>query len=471
MEQSVSGQARPKPETAVEEQLDLARKARLLNVLTASAAVICVIFLALMYLPVFGPPWTYKLIFGMLLLCCGLTLLLNRMGFFRPASLLYTLCLTLSIFAVILIGVFEYAIVGWAIYYFLVPVLVAGAVLGPRSTFAVATLSALLVAVIAVVAFHALPYDALEYSDEVLSVVIPAAVLCYVMAIVAWLYGSNLEGTLRQLAEQSQQLRAANEEIRAFSHTLGEKVEERTHELREFVYMVAHDLRNPLTVIHGYTEMLEEDLPAGLSERVNRAVTTIGTNIDHMLYLTEDLLEIASLQSGSVQFEMEPLPIDLVIEEVCTGFEQRLAEKHLGLKVELPAKLPLVCGDHLRLTQVLNNLVGNAYNYTLAGAIIVGARPVDGLVEVSVADTGIGIPPEEQRRLFSHFFRGEHELVRHQKGSGLGLSIARSIVEAHGGQIWVESEVDKGTTFHFTLPVATGLPRGQVTDSDSRSDD
>jgi signal transduction histidine kinase len=159
---------------------------------------------------------------------------------------------------------------------------------------------------------------------------------------------------------------------------------------------------------------------------------------------------------------MAPLPLEIVIEDVCTNFEPRLAEKRLGLKVEVPAKLPAVLGDPAHLSRVLSNLVANACNYTPSGAIIVGARPVNGSVQVSVSDTGIGISPNDQKRLFTHFFRGDHEVVRNNKGSGLGLLIARTIVEAHGGEIWVESELNKGSTFYFTLPVASNmLPPGE----------
>ncbi len=451
-------QTSPPAGIRVGDPAERARKTRLLNILTISATVVCILFLALMYLPVVGSSWAYKLIFGLLLICCVLSYLVNRVGRVGPASLLYTLSLTLAIFAVILVGVLDYGIVGWAIYYFLVPVLVAGMVVGPRATFSFATLNVLLIAVITIVARHVASYDPADWPTNVLAVVIPAGMLCYVMAIVAWLYGSSLQDALRQVTEQSQQLQAANKEIRAFSRTLEEKVEERTHELREFVSMVAHDLRNPLTTIRGYTEMLLEEQADGQSKRQSRPVHMIAANVEHMLQLTGDLLEISRLRSGSVQFDMEVLPIQLVIEEVCASFEQRLNEKRLGLKVEVPPDLPPVWGDHHHLTQVLTNLMGNAYHYTPAGAIVVGARQVDGSVEVSVADTGIGIPAEEQKRLFTHFFRGEHEVVRSRKGTGLGLSISLTIVEAHGGQIWVDSEVDRGSTFHFTVPLASNSP-------------
>jgi signal transduction histidine kinase len=116
-----------------------------------------------------------------------------------------------------------------------------------------------------------------------------------------------------------------------------------------------------------------------------------------------------------------------------------------------------VQGDPFYLNHALSNLVDNAYRYTPAGAIIVSARTVNGSVEVSVSDTGVGIPPEEQKRLFRQFIRGEHDEVRSQKGTGLGLSIAHSIVEAHRGRIWVDSEVGKGSTFCFAIPVAAEL--------------
>jgi two-component system sensor histidine kinase VicK len=105
--------------------------------------------------------------------------------------------------------------------------------------------------------------------------------------------------------------------------------------------------------------------------------------------------------------------------------------------------------------RVLNNLVGNAYYYTPSGEIIIGAYQVNGSVEVCVSDTGIGITPEEQKQLFTRFFRGENPVVRSRKGAGLGLPIAHSIVEAHGGRMWVESKNGRGTTVRFTLPVAS----------------
>jgi signal transduction histidine kinase len=326
--------------------------------------------------------------------------------------------------------------------------------LGSRATFSFATLNVLLIIVISLVAGRGISLESESYYSQVISIVIPPAILCYLMALVAWLYGNSLEKALKGLAERSQQLQIANEEIYAFSRTLEDKVEERTQELREFVSMVAHDLRNPLTTVWGYIEMLAEQGEEASEDLQERAYTTIIANVQHMVHMTDNLLEISRLQSGRVQFEMESLPIEHIIQEVCKGFEPRLNEKRLDLRIDLPPGLPPVWGDRFRLTQVLNNLIGNACNYTPSGMITVGARSVNGGVEVSVSDTGIGIPLQEQKRLFTRFFRGDHQVVRHQKGTGLGLTITQSIVQAHGGDISVESQVDKGTTFRFTVPVA-----------------
>jgi signal transduction histidine kinase len=441
-----------------DEKLELERKRRLLNIMTISGIIVCIVFLVLMVWPLFSSSWINLASFGILLGCCIGSFLLNRQGRFIAASYLFTISLMLAIVAVVVEGIYEFGLLGFVIYYLPLTVLVAGMLFGSRATFVFAGLNTLLILAVALLTYFATSMDTETLASEVLAVAIPAAVLCFLMALVAWLYGSSLEGALGRLTEQSQQLQTANEEIRAFSRTLEDKVEERTQELREFMAMVAHDLRNPLTVISGYTEILQEEPTPASHVRQDRAVNTISSNVEHMLHLTDDLLELSRLRTGAIEFDMEPLPIKIVIEEVCAGFELKMAEKRLGLKLELPAGLPLVWGDHFRLTQVLNNLVSNAYNYTPSGAVIVAARPEIGLVEVSVSDTGIGIPEEELRRLFTHFFRGEHQVVRRQKGTGLGLSIAQSIVEAHGGRISAESQVGKGSTFHFTLPIAQSQP-------------
>jgi signal transduction histidine kinase len=432
---------------------ELQRRRRLLHILVSTGVITCIAFLAAMLVPPVSP-WPYFVIFGLLLLVSLISLVLNRKTYSIVAAWLWLISLTLAIFVNLVLSIYWNLEIASSVYYFGLTVLAAGVILKPTATFGIATLIALLIGVLFLVGAQVGSLQNEAFARHLIGNTIPPVIFCYLMALLAWLYGSSLEGALRRLTEQSQQLQAANEEIRAFSRTLEDKVEERTQELREFMSMVAHDLRNPLTVISGYAEILQEESAPPSHARQDRAVNTISANVEHMLHLTDDLLELSRLRSGTIQFDMEPLPIKIVIEEVCASFEPQMAEKRLGLKLELPPGLPLIWGDHFRLTQVLNNLVSNAYNYTPSGAVIVAAQPGNGLVKVSVSDTGIGIPPDELQRLFTHFFRGEHEVVRRQKGIGLGLSIAQSIVQAHGGDIWAESEVGKGSTFHFTLPIA-----------------
>jgi signal transduction histidine kinase len=452
MRGTVTEQTTQLPEHTAEKQAELERRGKLLHIMTVTGVIVCVLFLLLMMLPFIGGQPPYYIIFSVLLFCCALAAFLNRKGYLRTAAYLFLFALSFSIFGVILAAVFGQYVVGPVLFYFPLTVLAAGMVLGSRATFGFATLNAAMLALISLVAYLLFDMDVETYGDQVAASTIPALVLCYLMALVAWLYGNSLEGALHRLTEQSQQLKRANIEIHAFSRGLEDKVEERTQELREFVSMVAHDLRAPLTVISGYTEILQEEQEPAPTQRQQRALDTISANVEHMLQMTEGLLEISRLQSGAVRFNMEALPIQVVIEEVCTSFGQQLAEKQLGLKVEVSPDLPRVWGDHTHVTQVLHNLLTNACNYTPSGTIIIGARSSDGFVEVSVSDTGIGISPEDQHRLFTHFFRGQHHLVRSRKGTGLGLSIAKSIVEAHGGEIGFESEVGKGSTFRFTLP-------------------
>lgn len=432
------------------------RRRRLFNIMAASGVVTCVVMLALMFVPPISP-WIYFAIFGALLAVGLVSLALNRKRYSRRAALAWLASLTLAIFLVLLAELLDSQKIDPTIYWFALVVFASGTILKPRATFVFATVSTVLIGVLVILASQVGSDWVDEYARDVIGTAVPPAIVCYLVAIVSWLYGTSLENALHQATEYSVDLEAANREIRAFSRTLEEKVEARTQELREFVSMVAHELRGPLTVIRGYTELLQEEEQAEPEPRSQSPADLISSNVEQMLYLTDDLLELSRLRSGGVQFRMEPMAIEAVIEEVCTSYEPRIAEKRLGLKVDLPPDLPRVQGDHFYLNHALSNLVDNAYQYTPAGAIIVGARHVDGSVEVSVSDTGIGIPPEEQKRLFRQFFRGEHEEVRRHKGTGLGLSIAHSIVEAHRGEIWVESEMDKGSTFHFTVPVAADL--------------
>ena len=142
-----------------------------------------------------------------------------------------------------------------------------------------------------------------------------------------------------------------------------------------------------------------------------------------------------------------------IVQTVFTAIESLAGEKHLALKVTLPPDLPLGHGDERRITQVLLNLVGNAIKFTEVGEVRVGVSAADGAFRVAVSDTGPGIAPVDQAKIFEEFQQVDSSSTRKKGGTGLGLSIARRIIEMHGGRIWVESGLGKGSTFCFTLPV------------------
>jgi signal transduction histidine kinase len=185
----------------------------------------------------------------------------------------------------------------------------------------------------------------------------------------------------------------------------------------------------------------------------------------------EDLLDIARLETGETQLQLEAVSLWEVAAQLTSSFEHRLKDKDLRLTVKVSARLPKVHGDRERISLVLGSLLMNAYLYTLPkGRISIEAQRQRGRrqrgsgqnwIMISVSDTGIGIEQEDLPRVFQRFYRADHPLVQHHRGRGLSLSIARSLVELHRGKIWVESEPGTGSTFRFTLPIFQDGPTSE----------
>jgi len=232
----------------------------------------------------------------------------------------------------------------------------------------------------------------------------------------------------------------------------------------EFVSFVAHELKNPMTSIKGYTELLIAGAVGPVNEAQANFLSVIRSNVDRMNILVSDLNDLSKIEAGRMRLEFAPLTLSEIVAEVERSMRRQIEEKQQQLHINLPADLPPVWADRTRLIQILVNLVSNAHKYTDPGGHIIlgaertfnrwdaaGARDV---VHIWVQDTGIGIAPEDQPRIFQKFFRSEDPKTREVPGTGLGLNITRSLVEMQGGKIWFESEYRKGTTFHFTVPVA-----------------
>jgi two-component system phosphate regulon sensor histidine kinase PhoR len=222
---------------------------------------------------------------------------------------------------------------------------------------------------------------------------------------------------------------------------------------RDFIANVSHELRTPLTSIQGYTETLLDSVPDG--NHVREFLEIIRKNATRMSRLTEDLLTLARVESGEQRFELEDIAPGDLLQDAIESFHEMARSYGVELVRENLAGSECVNADREAIHQVFSNLIENALKYAASGKrLVLGARPVDGLVEFWVRDFGPGISSEHLPRLFERFYRVDKARSRESGGTGLGLAIAKHIVLAHGGSIRAESELNHGSTFLFTLPKA-----------------
>jgi PAS domain S-box-containing protein len=222
----------------------------------------------------------------------------------------------------------------------------------------------------------------------------------------------------------------------------------------DMMAVVSHDLGNPLSAIRIGTTLLLRTLPhepAASDASTRRQVEFIRQSAQQMENLVNDLLDVKRLEAGTLTVDPVPVDVQDIMRAVLELFTPIAEDRGIELTATCEPGLAGVAGDYRRVVQVLSNLVGNALKFTQSGAVTVSARNGGSVVLFAVADTGPGIPPEDAAHVFERFWQARRE---GRKGLGLGLAIARGIVEAHGGRIWVESEVGAGSTFLFTLPAA-----------------
>ncbi|HOG46527.1 MAG TPA: HAMP domain-containing sensor histidine kinase, partial [Anaerolineae bacterium] len=246
------------------------------------------------------------------------------------------------------------------------------------------------------------------------------------------------------IAQRTEDLRQANEELTHLDRTRN-----------QFFSVVNHEMRSPLTAILGYAEMLQAS-PL-LSPDQAEMLHLIHENGRRLLELVNNLLDISRLENGRLNILAQPMDLMEAVDQALDVIRPLAQKKRIAIRVDAPPTLPNVMGETRRVAQVLVNLLSNAVKYTPeTGRVTVTvtrdeARP---MVRVHVADTGIGIPRERLPHVFDRFSRLERDDIAGTIGTGLGLSIAKGLVEAHGGEIWVESEEGRGSTFAFTLPLA-----------------
>ncbi len=224
----------------------------------------------------------------------------------------------------------------------------------------------------------------------------------------------------------------------------------------DFVSMAAHELRTPLTAIRGYASLLQMHYAQQLDESAKELLTRLIVSTTNLANLIDNLLSVSRIERNDLTIEVKPIDLGIIIKDIFTSFQQQANTRKQSLSLNLPNNLPMVMADPFRIGQVFINLIDNAITYTPDGGnVTITVSIKTDHLEVIVQDSGEGIPKEAMPRLFTKFFRVSGSLEQGSKGSGLGLYITKSIVELHKGKISAESIVGKGTTFTFTLPLAT----------------
>jgi len=241
-------------------------------------------------------------------------------------------------------------------------------------------------------------------------------------------------------------------EVSVAFNTMAEQLEAKEKSRRQLLADIAHELRNPLSIIQG-------NLEAWLDGVIAPAPDQVASVYDETVLLSRlitDLRDLSLAEAGQLKLYQNATELGEFIFAEIAGVQNRCHEKQISISAELPTRLPLVFIDKDRIRQVLHNLVDNALRYTPAGGTIkIGADYVKpGWVTVSVSDTGAGIPSKDLPHVFDHFYKADRSRQRGHGGAGIGLAMVKRVVELHGGTVWVKSRKGKGTTFYFTLPVA-----------------
>ena len=244
------------------------------------------------------------------------------------------------------------------------------------------------------------------------------------------------------------------------------EIEEKSKEIEaanrhksEFLANMSHELRTPLNAIIGFSEVLGERMFGELNEKQAEYTEDILSSGRHLLSLINEILDLSKVEAGRMELELATFDLPLAIDNARTFVRERATKHGINLDVTVDERLGDFVGDERKIKQVLLNLLSNAVKFTPEGGRIgIKARQADGSVEISVSDTGIGIAPEDQPKIFEEFRQVGADYAHKVEGTGLGLTLAKKFVELHGGKIWVESEVGKGSTFSFTLPERSSLP-------------
>ena len=244
------------------------------------------------------------------------------------------------------------------------------------------------------------------------------------------------------------------------------KVEERTHQLTQtmnelikiskrksdFISSVSHELRTPLTSIKGYAAILLTGKLGTVPDEIKERLEKINRHSDELVHMVNDLLDISRIESGKANMKIETLELIPIIDKIADLLVEQFQNKKISFKSTIPNDCHTILADRGQLERIFINLLGNAIKFTPEkGSINITAQRVNNTIQINITDTGFGIPKEDQENIFEEFYRVDNAINQEVKGTGLGLTLIKHIIEAHKGKIWVKSILNEGSTFSFTL--------------------
>jgi signal transduction histidine kinase len=262
-----------------------------------------------------------------------------------------------------------------------------------------------------------------------------------------------LADRMNQMSRELQTLYHSREEAARELQKLNEQLHQASRAKSEFLANMSHELRTPMNAILGFVEMLLDDIYGDVPPALKEPLTDIQVNGKHLLNLINDVLDLSKIEAGRMELNLDDYSVKEVLDIIGSSLQSLAAAKGVEFVVRAGEDIPLALGDGKRITQCLMNLAGNALKFTRRGRVEVGAEQRGDRLRYRVSDTGIGIPKDQLENVFGEFRQVDAAITREFGGTGLGLSITKKFVEMHEGRIWVESELGKGSTFFFEIPL------------------
>jgi len=262
-----------------------------------------------------------------------------------------------------------------------------------------------------------------------------------------------LAASMNQMSQELHRLDESQRRGAQELQRLNEQLQQASEAKSDFLANMSHELRTPMNAILGFVEMLLDEIYGDMPPHLKEPLTDIQTNGKHLLRLINDVLDLSKIEAGRMELSLSEYSVEDMVETLRASLQSLALEKGLEFTAAAQEGIPLAFGDGKRITQCLTNLVGNALKFSKHGRVEVWVEQQGDTLLYRVSDTGIGIPRDQIENIFTEFQQVDATITREFGGTGLGLNITKKFVEMHGGRIWVESELGKGSTFFFSIPL------------------